>query len=84
MPKEDRDAAEIVERRMARDGVTLLCCGKDVTVEKTAGGKRLTVSSHDQQFDETVDEILVAVGRTPNVESDWRRSALSSTRMGSR
>ena len=68
MPKEDRDAAEIVERRMARDGVTLLCCGKGVTVDKTAGGKRLTVSSHDQQFDETVDEILVAVGRTPNVE----------------
>ena len=30
MPNEDRDAAEIVRQRMLRDGVTLLCCGKDV------------------------------------------------------
>ena len=27
MPKEDRDAAEIVEQQMLRDGVKLLCCG---------------------------------------------------------
>ena len=68
LPKEDRDAAEIVEQRMVRDGVKLLCCGKELTVEKTVGGKRLTVDSHGQQYDVTVDEILVGVGRTPNVE----------------
>jgi pyruvate/2-oxoglutarate dehydrogenase complex dihydrolipoamide dehydrogenase (E3) component len=68
MPKEDRDAAEIVEQQMLRDGVKLLCCGKDLKVQKTEAGKRLTVDSHDQQYDVTVDEILVGVGRTPNVE----------------
>jgi pyruvate/2-oxoglutarate dehydrogenase complex dihydrolipoamide dehydrogenase (E3) component len=68
MPNEDRDAAEIVEQQMARDGVQLLCCGKDLTVEKTAGGKRLTVDSHGRQYDVTVEEILVGIGRTPNVE----------------
>jgi pyruvate/2-oxoglutarate dehydrogenase complex dihydrolipoamide dehydrogenase (E3) component len=68
MPNEDRDAAEIVEQRMSRDGVTLLCCGKDLKVEKADAGKRLTVDSHGQQYDVTVDEILVGVGRTPNVE----------------
>ncbi len=68
MPKEDRDAAEIVEQQMLRDGVKLLCCGKDLKVSKTDGGKRLTVDSHGQQYDVTVDEILVGVGRTPNVE----------------
>lgn len=68
MPNEDRDAAEIVERRMLRDGVTLLCCGKDLKVEKTDCGKRLTVDSHGQRYDVTVDEILVGTGRTPNVE----------------
>jgi len=68
MPNEDRDAAEIVEQHMLRDGVKLLCCGKELTVEKTAGGKRLTVESHGQQYDVTVDEILVSAGRTPNVE----------------
>ncbi|SPP63267.1 mercuric reductase [Nitrospira lenta] len=68
MPNEDRDAAQVVERQMVHEGVKLLCCGKDLTVSKAAGGKRLTVDSHGQQYDVTVDEILVGVGRTPNVE----------------
>ena len=68
MPNEDRDAAAIVEQQMLRDGVTLLCCGKDVKVQKTEAGKRLMVDSHGQQYDVTVDEILVGAGRTPNVE----------------
>jgi len=68
LPKEDRDAAEIVEQQMLRDGVKLLCCGKDLKVSRTDSGKRLTVDSHGQRYDVTVDEILVGVGRTPNVE----------------
>jgi pyruvate/2-oxoglutarate dehydrogenase complex dihydrolipoamide dehydrogenase (E3) component len=68
MPNEDRDAAEIVEESMQRDGVTLLCCGKDLNVSKAESGKRLTVNSHGRQYDVTVDELLVGVGRTPNVE----------------
>ncbi len=68
MPNEDRDAAEIVERQMLKDGVKLLCCGKDLKVDKAGAGKRLTVDSHGQRYDVTVDEILVGVGRTPNVE----------------
>ncbi|MEQ1625769.1 MAG: mercuric reductase [Nitrospira sp.] len=68
MPNEDRDAAQIVEQQMAKEGVHLLCCGKDLKVSKVEGGKRLTVDSHGQQYDVEVDEILVGVGRTPNVE----------------
>ncbi|TAJ09348.1 MAG: mercuric reductase [Nitrospirae bacterium] len=68
LPNEDRDAAEIVQASLVRDGVKLLCCGKDLTVAKTEGGKRLTVDSHGQRYDVIVDEILVGVGRTPNVE----------------
>jgi pyruvate/2-oxoglutarate dehydrogenase complex dihydrolipoamide dehydrogenase (E3) component len=68
MPKEDPDAAEIVRQSLTRDGVTLLCCGKDLTVSKTAGGKRLILDSHGQQYDLTVDEILVGTGRSPNVQ----------------
>ncbi len=68
MPNEDRDAADIVLRSMVRDGVKLLCCGKELQIDKTSNGKRLTVDSHGQQYDITVDEILVGVGRTPNVE----------------
>jgi len=65
---EDRDAAELVEQQMVKDGVKLLCCGRDLHVSRTDQGKRLTVNSHGQHYDVTVDEILVGVGRTPNVE----------------
>lgn len=53
---------------MHRDGVQLLCCGKELTISKTDGGKWLTVDSHGQHYDIAVDEILVGVGRAPNVE----------------
>lgn len=68
LPNEDRDAAGIVEQQMLRDGVKLLCCGKYLKVEKVEGGNRVTVDSHGRQYDVIVDEILVAVGRIPNVE----------------
>src|SRR4029077_7440761 len=68
LPKEDRDAAEIVEQQMLRDGVKLLCCAKDLKVSRIESGRRFIVDSHGQPYDVTVDEILVGVGRTPNVE----------------
>jgi pyruvate/2-oxoglutarate dehydrogenase complex dihydrolipoamide dehydrogenase (E3) component len=68
MPNEDRDAADIVHASMLRDGIKLLCCGKELKVSKTSGGKRLTVDSHGEHYDVTVDEILVGIGRSPNVE----------------
>ena len=68
LPNEDRDAAQIVEQQMVKDGVQLLCCGKDLKVSRADGVKRLTVDSHGQQYNVAVDEILVGVGRTANVE----------------
>jgi pyruvate/2-oxoglutarate dehydrogenase complex dihydrolipoamide dehydrogenase (E3) component len=68
MPNEDREAAEIVQQSLLRDGIKLLCCGKDLKVSKTNDGKRLTVDSHGEHYDVLVDEILVGVGRTPNTE----------------
>lgn len=68
MPNEDRDAAAIVLQSMNRDGIKLLCCGKDLKVGRGEGGKRLSVDSHGEHYDVTVDEILVGVGRSPNVE----------------
>ena len=68
LPNEDRDGAEIVRRSLLRDGVQLLCCGEELAVAKDVQGKRLTVDSHGQHYDIAVHEILVGVGRTPNVE----------------
>ncbi len=69
LPREDRDAAEIVHQRMARYGVKLLCCGKDLRVSNGGNGTvRLTLESDGKGYDLTVDKLLVAVGRAPNVE----------------
>jgi pyruvate/2-oxoglutarate dehydrogenase complex dihydrolipoamide dehydrogenase (E3) component/uncharacterized membrane protein YdjX (TVP38/TMEM64 family) len=69
MPNEDPDAAEIVRRSMIeRDGIKLLCCGKELKVSNAGGGKRLTVESHGHQYGIVVDEILVGGGRQPNLE----------------
>ncbi len=69
LPREDQDAAEVVKQSMVRDGVKILCCGKNLDVKPTENGKiRLTVESHDKDYSETVDQLLVAVGRVPNVD----------------
>ncbi|MEZ6125533.1 MAG: mercuric reductase [Planctomycetaceae bacterium] len=67
LPKEDRDAAAIVEGSMKRDGVRLLCCGRDLQVD-SSNGTQLVLTSHGnhQQF---VDQLLISTGRTPNVEA---------------
>ena len=68
LPREDRDAAGIVEEAMGRDGVSLFCCGKDLVVHKVDTGKRMTVKSHGKAYDIEVDDILIGAGRAPNVE----------------
>jgi pyruvate/2-oxoglutarate dehydrogenase complex dihydrolipoamide dehydrogenase (E3) component len=70
MPNEDADAAEIARQAIVeRDGVRLMCCGKDLKVTRAQdGGKRLVVESHGNEYDIVVDEILVGGGRTPNLE----------------
>jgi len=70
LPREDPDASGIVLESMQKDGVKLLCCGKQLKLAKAADGKvHLTVESHAKGYDELVDQLLVAVGRAPNVEN---------------
>ncbi len=69
LPKEDRDAAEFVRQALLKDGVKFLCCGKDVNVSEAEGGRvRLVANSGAGSYNEVVDELLIAVGRKPNVE----------------
>lgn len=68
LPREDRDAADILQATIIRDGVKLLCCGKDLKLAKDPDGVRLQVESHGKGYDVLVDQLLVATGRAPNVE----------------
>jgi pyruvate/2-oxoglutarate dehydrogenase complex dihydrolipoamide dehydrogenase (E3) component len=69
LPREDPEAAEIVQRALVRDGVRLLCCGRKTQVRRDEGQIRLTLEAAGNQYDEAVDKLLVAAGRAPNVET---------------
>lgn len=67
LPNEDPEAASIVSSSLQRDGVRLLCCGKDLRIANEPDGIHMLVESHGQRMDAVVDQLLVAVGRAPNV-----------------
>ncbi|MFH0994797.1 MAG: mercuric reductase [Pseudomonadota bacterium] len=70
LPREDSEASALVLESMVKDGVKLLCCGKEMKLSRAdGGGVRLTVESHGTGYDIVVDRLLVAVGRSPNVEN---------------
>lgn len=72
LPREDRDAAEIVEQALRRDGVQINCCSKVVGVKMEGDEKVLTLENEEDpryRGELRVDQILVGVGRAPNVEN---------------
>ncbi|MBA4149031.1 MAG: mercuric reductase [Verrucomicrobia bacterium] len=83
LPKEDRDAAEIIRAALIRDGVKLLCCGKELKLSKGVDGVRMQADSHGKSYDLSVDQILVAAGRAPNVENlDLEKAGVLYDRKG--
>ena len=68
LPREDRQAAGIVQAALERDGVEIHCCGKQLEVLPGSRGPRLRLVSHQSRHELEVERILVAVGRAPNVE----------------
>ena len=66
--REDREAAEIVEKAFIRDGVNLVCDCNIVQVEKKESHKVIHLECLGMKRELSVDEILVGVGRAPNVE----------------
>ncbi|MCZ6602613.1 MAG: FAD-dependent oxidoreductase, partial [Planctomycetota bacterium] len=65
---EDQDAARIVEQAMLRDGVRLECASEITGVERKGDEKVLRYQCGGHPKSITVDQILVSVGRAPNVE----------------
>lgn len=66
--REDRDVAEILERTFLAEGVRLLLKTRLISVSKSEEGKRIELERDGRTESVTVDEILVGVGRAPNVE----------------
>jgi pyruvate/2-oxoglutarate dehydrogenase complex dihydrolipoamide dehydrogenase (E3) component len=66
--REDGDAAAIVQRALIGDGVRLLLSSRIESVRREGGDKVLRVVCGGIQQELHVDEILVGIGRTPNVD----------------
>jgi pyruvate/2-oxoglutarate dehydrogenase complex dihydrolipoamide dehydrogenase (E3) component len=68
LPKEERDAAQILSDALARDGVEIHLNTEVVAVRMESGKKIVDLVSDDNKISVSVDEILAGIGRVPNVE----------------
>jgi pyruvate/2-oxoglutarate dehydrogenase complex dihydrolipoamide dehydrogenase (E3) component len=75
LPREDADAAKIVAERMKIEGVQLVLNADVTGIEKRGNEKTVRYEENGERKELGVDEILVAVGRTPNVEGLGLESA---------
>jgi pyruvate/2-oxoglutarate dehydrogenase complex dihydrolipoamide dehydrogenase (E3) component/uncharacterized membrane protein YdjX (TVP38/TMEM64 family) len=68
LPKEDADAAAIVRKQMEQDGVRIMTKTKINHAKKNNHEKTLATSVGEAAIDINCDAILVAAGRTANLE----------------
>jgi len=69
LPREDPETTAPVKDRMTREGVRFLCQSTHLHLSRDNDGTtRLALQSGGQSHSLTTDAVLVAVGRTPNLE----------------
>jgi pyruvate/2-oxoglutarate dehydrogenase complex dihydrolipoamide dehydrogenase (E3) component len=68
LPREDPDAAGILRKAFEREGIELYLPARELRVSLRNGKKALRFESGGRQVEIEVDEILVGVGRAPNME----------------
>jgi pyruvate/2-oxoglutarate dehydrogenase complex dihydrolipoamide dehydrogenase (E3) component len=69
LPREDKDAAMIVQSTMEKDGVHFVLNATTVRVEQRGERKVVVVEQDGQQRDIVGDQLLIGIGRTPNIEN---------------
>jgi len=68
LPREERDAAQILSDAFARDGIEVRLNTRAVNVRVDGGQKLVDLVSDDYHSTVAVDAILTGTGRAPNVE----------------
>jgi len=66
--REDADAARIVQEAMLRDGVDIRLNSETVRLARDGEEKIVTVKTNGAEEEIRADEVLVGIGRKPNVE----------------
>jgi pyruvate/2-oxoglutarate dehydrogenase complex dihydrolipoamide dehydrogenase (E3) component len=75
LPQEERDAAELLSMSMSRDGVETRLNTTVVGARMEGGAKLLDTVNDDLKFSIAVDEVMLSIGRAPNVEDLGLESA---------
>jgi pyruvate/2-oxoglutarate dehydrogenase complex dihydrolipoamide dehydrogenase (E3) component len=75
LSRDDPDAADLVRDAMLHDGVRFEMCCNVVRLEQTDADKVVLVQRGDREFRILGDAILVAAGRSPNVDGMGLESA---------
>lgn len=68
LPKEERDAAQMVSEALARDGVAIHLNSKAVNVRMDGGLKLIELVNDGNVSTVAVDQILTGIGRVPSVQ----------------
>ncbi len=83
LPREDADASELIARRLAAEGVELRLGASLEQVELRGSERVLRVRAGGAASEVLADEILVCVGRAPNVEGmNLEAAGVGHTRAG--
>ena len=69
LPRDDVEASDVVRKRLAREGIELATGTKAVRFEHEDGRTTVTIDADGAKRNLTTAAVLVAAGRTPNVES---------------
>ena len=69
LPREEDEAAAIVHRALLHDGVMIVCGGKAAAIRTEGKEKVIQLQCEGKDHEIRVDEIVIGVGRAPNVES---------------
>lgn len=69
LPREDADAAEVVQQQMAKDGQCFVFNSSITHIETRGEEKVVHYDQEGEHKERIVDEILVGIGRAPNVDN---------------
>jgi pyruvate/2-oxoglutarate dehydrogenase complex dihydrolipoamide dehydrogenase (E3) component len=69
LPRDDAEASEAVQKQLAREGIAISTGTKAARFQQGNGQTTVTVEADGAQRELTTEAVLVAAGRTPNVES---------------
>lgn len=83
LPDYDQDAGELIERLLTEQkGVSVLTQARVLSVEKEGLGKRVRISRGGAEKSIRADEIMIATGRTPQVDLGLENASVAYTGTG--